>query len=484
MTVEHPPTTVTNNPTTEVETTGVPGSAVLDDDLLREAGILDDGITAPSRGVQAEASIPVMDFHKLCNRVLTEVQPIFSGTVDQQLESLMSNMRVHINEQIAEVNISQQLVDHVSETLDQQKPSCEIQHTLTCDAMQANQARADDINERLLLKIDNLEKELSTVKTELETYKCSPTSDDAILNKPDTRSRRRDRKSNRRSGSSKESSSDSSSDGTSSVDYSSSDYEKERIRRRALRKTLTELNPSNRRFAKFLSYKNYRLHRRNRSVSGKVRRKVSSWTKRMATTVDKLTGSAPISVIQFLVKSKVAADNNGIPEGGATVVLRNFLSGRPAEAFHTSLYMDAIGIDTVGIQTWSDAVHWLLQNFAKDAHIREVTHKLRELQQKDQETENDFGHRVLSAYSYIPGVNTQDDQIVTFIEGLHDGVSAGATRDRQLSPYRYETLHSVMELAHSHGAVERARRPNFRKEKTIVKRTLLVEPDTGSTTSG
>ena len=202
----------------------------------------------------------------------------------------------------------------------------------------------------------------------------------------------------------------------------------------------------------------------------------------MANTVGKFTGSDPISVIQLLAKFKVAADNNGILEGGATLVLRNFLSGRAAEAFDASIYVDAIGIDTVGIQTWSDAVHWLLQTFAKDAHIREVTHKLRELQQKDQETENDFAHRVLSACSRIPGVYTQGDQIVTFIEGLHDTVSAGATRDRQLSPYRYETLNSVMELAHSHGTVERARRPNFRKD--IAKRTLEVKPGTGPTTSG
>ena len=62
ITVEQPPATAINNPTTEVETTGVPGSAVLNDDLLREAGILGDGITAPSGEVQAEASIPVMDF--------------------------------------------------------------------------------------------------------------------------------------------------------------------------------------------------------------------------------------------------------------------------------------------------------------------------------------------------------------------------------------------------------------------------------------
>ena len=86
---------------------------------------------------------------------------------------------------------------------------------------------------------------------------------------------------------------------------------------------------------------------------------------------------------------------------------------------------------------------------------------------------------MLSAYSRIPGVYTQDDQIVTFTEGLHDAVSAGVTCDRQLSPYKYETPHYLMELVHSHGTVERARRPNFWKDKTIVKRTLLVEPGTG-----
>ena len=483
--VEQPsPPTVPTNPTTDVETPGVPDSNILDENTLREAGILDDEITAPSGGVQAEASSASADFHKICARVLTEIQPVCSRMVNDQLEEFMVDMRGYISCQIADANISQQVVSHVSEALEQRKAQWEIPTSLTRTAVQAYQERVDETTGRLLFKIDNLEKELSTVKTELASYKNRPPTGDLSPPNPDTRSRDRDRKRvSRNRGSSRRSSSGSSSDGSNSCGYSSSDSEKEKSRRRALRKTLTELNPSNRMFAKVLSYKNYRLYKRNPSESGRVRRKVSSWTKRMATTVGKFNGSDPISVIQFLAKFKVAADNNGIPEGGAKLVLRNFLSGRAAEAFDASLYVDAIGIDTVGIQTWSDAVHWLLQTFAKDTYIRDVVHKLRGLQQKEQETENDFGHRVLSAYSRIPGVYTQDDQIVTFIEGLHEAVSAGVTRDRQISPYRYDTLHSVMELAHSHGTAERARGPNNRKDKPIAKRTLLVEPSLESTGS-
>lgn len=44
---------VTNNQTSEVGNPGVPNSTILDDNILRDAGMLDDEVRAPSGGVQA-----------------------------------------------------------------------------------------------------------------------------------------------------------------------------------------------------------------------------------------------------------------------------------------------------------------------------------------------------------------------------------------------------------------------------------------------
>ena len=100
--------------------------------------------------------------------------------------------------------------------------------------------------------------------------------------------------------------------------------------------------------------------------------------------------------------------------------------------------------------------------------------KIRDLRQHEGETEYDFGHSVLTADSRIPGVFSQAAQVVTFIEGLSEAVSAGGTRDRQVSPQTYETFHAVMELTNSHGIVERARFPADRKSKIPVKGVLVV----------
>ena len=116
------------------------------------------------------------------------------------------------------------------------------------------------------------------------------------------------------------------------------------------------MNPANGRFRKLLSYKNYLLYDRSPKEGGKVRRKVSSWTKRMQISVKKFDGTVPISVLSFSAKFKVAADNSGILEGGARLVLRSCQHGRAANAYDASLYVDAIGSDTVGMRSWPDAV--------------------------------------------------------------------------------------------------------------------------------
>lgn len=72
---------------------------------------------------------------------------------------------------------------------------------------------------------------------------------------------------------------------------------------------------------------------------------------RISTTLNPLC-----SVTQYVAKIKVAAENYGIPERGETGI-EKFTSGRAAEAFYESFYVDSIGIDTVGVQAWSDALN-------------------------------------------------------------------------------------------------------------------------------
>ena len=482
-----------DEPKPEMETTSVPGPSTLIKDLLREQPQREEVTAAPSGGVQAVDPVPGDNIRPSRTFDLTDVSNLCIEIINQRMDIYLADIREYVIEMIAQASdhANAELPKQVSEVIDQvmetQKVKWEVPNSLTRSALVTLQDRVDDNSGHLIAKIDNLEKELEAMKAEVATCKSNQVIGGQPISGSDSETRklkREKRRRRRKRKSSRERSSDSSSDDDSPSSSSSSDSDRGSRRRRALRKTLTELNPSNRRFARVLSYKNYRLHDRNSSERGKIRRRVASWTKRMTTSVGKFSGADPISVLQFLAKFKIAADNNGIPEGGAKLVLRNFLTGRAAEAYDASLYVDALGMETMGIQHWPDAVHWLLQTYAKDSHIRDVVTRIRDLKQKDQETEYDFGHRVLATYSRIPGVYTQADQVVTFIEGLHEAVSAGVNRDRQVAPNSYETIHSVMDLANSHGIVERARSAQLGKLKPIRRNVMLVEPDNPTNSSG
>ena len=320
---------------------------------------------------------------------------------------------------------------------------------------------------RLLSKIDTLDGEVTMLKAEVNDLQSAQAAGNQGRTQVPgdhklTRSKKKSSKSKfKKAETSEEEKSSSGSDhgGDSSDSSDSSSSSRSYGKKDKRKKTFAERNPRNQRFRKVLSYKKYRLEKRSTKRSGSVRKRVSTWTKRMSTSVAKFSGKDPISVLKFLATFKIAADNNGIPEGGACLVLRNFLEGRALVAFDASLQVDAVTTDAVGIKTWPDAVHWMLTTYAKDIYIQKAVQEIRALRQLDNETEYDFGHRVLTLFSRILGVYKQEDQIMAFIDGLPDIVSAGVIRDRNTNPECYETLQAVLELADSHGVAERARKP-------------------------
>lgn len=445
----------------------------------------------PARDM-VEPTLPI-GMEELRQLVRTESVNVLTQTMTPQVSEHLRKVENHMAESINALATEVQERSRPSvEAYVREKTASAIDvESLLTEAMPQIQQMIANANTENLIRIEQLEAEVRTVRLEVSVLRAQqqlPAKSAENISEVDAdivspRSKRSSKSSRKKGYKSKsDSSSSSRSSGRSSASDSSSDSDaSDKRHKRSLRKTLTELNPANRRFRKVLSYKNYRLYDRSPKEGGKVRRKVSSWIKRMQISVKKFDGTDPISVLSFLAKFKVAADNNGIPEGGARLVLRSFLDGRAANAYDASLYVDAVGSDTVGIRSWPDAVFWLLQTYAKDACIQRAVSEIRGLKQGIQETEYDYGHRVLATFSRIPGVYGQSDQIATFVEGLSEAVSAGVTRDRQLNPSQYSSLHSVMELANSHGIVERVRRNPQRNARLPAKGAFLASPaSTGS----
>lgn len=398
--------------------------------------------------------------------VRVEATPICLRVVSQTLGEELPATQVAMREDIttAITDLWSQLPDMIDAQIKDSEVAWTRQKKEEFQKLEQEHASSKS---RLLAKIDTLEGEvnkLSAEVTELRTTKATqqPFPLGNTVERSSPRSKKESTKSKKKKAeTSDEDDSSSGSDRNHSDSSDSDSSSSSRSPRRGSRrkKTFAERNPRNRRFRKVLSYRKYRLEKRSPKQSGNIRKRVASWTKRMSTSVAKFSGKDPISVLKFLATFKTAADNNGISEGGACLVLRNFLEGRALVAFDASLHIDAVTTDSSGIKTWQDAVHWLLSTYAKDIYIQQAVQEIRALRQRENETEYDYGHRVLTTFSRMPGVYKQEDQIMTFVDGLPEIISAGVIRDRNTNPECYETLQTVLELADSHGVAERARKP-------------------------
>lgn len=454
-------------------TTSQPGSSAADRPL------------APS----SDSGHPLSDeqFNRLRDAILAEVTPLCVRVVSNQLSEQLPVLQEAVQPDLEQIQSA--FLEQVPPMIENRLTEVQLEwEKYKPDALVTLERRFEETRSRLLGRIDVLEGELEAASAEIDSLKAHRVQarDGESVSERSRKRRNSSRKTKSKSRHSRRRDDGHSSSSSmekfddSDRDTSSSDSSRSSRGRSSRRKTLTELNPSNRRFRKVLSYKRYRLDDRNKSQGSRVRKKVSTWTKRMITSVSKFTGNDPISVLKFIATFRSAANNNGIPEGGAFLVLRNFLGGKAAVAYEASLEVDAAGAEGVGISSWPDAVHWLLQTYAKDIYIQRAVAEIRALRQGDNETEYDFGHRVLKLFSRMPGVYPQADQVAAFVEGLPEVVAAGVIRDRQVNPSHYETLQDVLDLADSHGVVERSRKAHTEKPKK-TRGVYYVDSNPGST---
>lgn len=84
---------------------------------------------------------------------------------------------------------------------------------------------------------------------------------------------------------------------------------------------LRELEPSDPCFTEVLSYRRYRLLRRNVQPGLEVCRNIGVWTRRLEYVMGKHTfnGTKPVACLRFLSVFKTQLDN-GVPESGALKV--------------------------------------------------------------------------------------------------------------------------------------------------------------------
>ena len=118
-----------------------------------------------------------------------------------------------------------------------------------------------------------------------------------------------------------------------------------------------------------------------------------------------------------------------------------------------------------------------MRHYGKDTYIHDAVTELRDLTQKEHETEQDFGNRLAQKYSRFAGFFSIEDQGAQYNEGLHGTVAANVARDRRLNADKFTALDEVIDL----GRAERARNPKASKsilrDMTRLNRgkTLMIE---------
>ena len=163
---------------------------------------------------------------------------------------------------------------------------------------------------------------------------------------------------------------------------------------------LEELLPANSKFKKVLSYKTYHLDEKSQSEDANVRKRLGKLVRIFNVSLGdhKFDGSDPISVLAFLANFFEECNNNAVPEGAAKLLLKHFLRGRARDAFISTLNVGSEG-SSQGLRSYTESVQWLLRNYAKDTYIHDAVTELRDLTQKEHETEQEFGNRLAQKYS-------------------------------------------------------------------------------------
>lgn len=439
------------------------------------------------------------DARRLRAIIIEEITPICTRIVIQEINSKLPDLELAA--QLEATRIADSAKELVSDQLDERIAQLQEDQVLSTDTVQRMIATSLQEERRLnSRRIEELEKMVLTTRSAFQR-EVDDLRNDAkatgqrdvppVINKGKTpstrrrdkesdkseRSRRKSSKRHRRDSRSSKDSHSEKSNNRSQTESDGSTSSDGGVREVRSRRNLAELNPSNSRFKRVLSYKTYRLQNRDQREGSQVCKRVASWTKRMGTSIPtKFNGSDPISVLKFLAQFKKAADQNSISEGGARLVLPSFLAGKAALAYGASLQADAVNTDNGGNSTYCDAVQWLLRTYAKDRFIHQAVQGIREIRQKVGETEMEYGDRLIVAYSRFGGVYTQEEQINQYLENLSDTVSYDVTRERQRDASEYFDLQSVIELADSFGQALRARQG---KTRVTPRRVLTVQQQGG-----
>ena len=337
----------------------------------------------PASTTNVELSLSETDWQRVRQMITAEAAPIFTRIVTEEMQEQMPSIKLDTPAEVIRTadSIEQRLTTLIDTRLGEMRshPSREhpeVKH-LIMEEIQKERAyyalKLDEIERKMtssyadvqqgvkdfeettqILDIAHRVERLENTPQSQGHKSASPSDGEASEKGKESRRSRRSKRNSRRNSRRRSKSRDRkshSSTSSSSEDTSSNSEDSPR------RKNLAELNPSNTRFKRVLSYKTYLISNNDQRENSKVCKRVASYSKRMGVSINsKFNLSDPIAVLKFLAQFKEAADRNGISEGAARLLLPDFLQGKAKTGYNASLHADAIRNDSGGIRTFVDVV--------------------------------------------------------------------------------------------------------------------------------
>lgn len=187
---------------------------------------------------------------------------------------------------------------------------------------------------------------------------------------------------------------------------------------------LIELKPLNERFTKVLSYRTYRLRKRDSRYDDEVAQGLSKTARQLkhVMTVPIFTGEDPIAVLAFLKNFKFACDETGVAEGAALPLMKYFMGGEARETMLSYVgrgtgFEDARpGVDV--IYSYPEAVNWLLLAYAKESVLQASFREVTQMRQVVGESEDQFAFRLRKAALRCGDAFQERSLMAAYIDGL------------------------------------------------------------------
>ena len=181
---------------------------------------------------------------------------------------------------------------------------------------------------------------------------------------------------------------------------------------------LKPIRPSDPRYDRLVDYRTYRLQDTAQSRRGRETGKTRDHVKRLELSFKDSTfnGTDPVTVLSFLADVVIECDILEMSEAQAYLALPFLLTGSAKVQFRAAR---SVGRSTEGgVSCWPEAVQYLLRKYAKSAFIRRANSDLRDVRQRDQETEESYEARLSQAVARCGNVHSTHERITMLIDGL------------------------------------------------------------------